>query len=163
MLHFCIIFITILGLSVGVKLRLTEYGNENWITTSDTSNNGTNEKTGKRISCYSFNELYKKCGKNIYINLDDEKDVCCGIWETYHCVEKQAKGCSNEFQILIDLKSDQNEWERIFCKNDKRDETYCNIPSLNTLIYGIVSILIVVGWGFCVYKKCLNRPRMLIP
>jgi hypothetical protein len=148
MIRFCIIFITILGLSVGIKLQLTEY--RNWTVTSLTSNITLISKS----SCSSFYQLFIDCGQNIEVKPDKSKSICCGFWEALDCVEKKAKDCSNKDQILSDVKIFQKTLDNSGCQDYKRDETTCGLQWWAILLIVIGCIAFVGVVGFFVYKKC---------
>jgi len=150
--YFVIIIINIFKLSAGTKLQLSHY--TNWTATSNTYNIGL---IRNKIYCSSFTQLFNNCGEDIYVKEDDIKSVCCGIWEAFDCVEKKAKGCDNEQQILRDLKSYQSSIERGGCSEYKRDETVCGLAWWAIAIIAIGSIVVVGGCSFLVYRKCKNK------
>ena len=150
MIRFCIVFITILGFSGSIKLRLSESGN--WTTFRDIS--GVTITTYG--SCGSFNELFIECGEDIYVDPNSAESVCKGIWKACCCVEKKAKGCSNEDDILTGLKNNQNNWEGNLCQNYKRSGYSCGLQWWVITLIVLGGILIVGGCGFYAYKKCRN-------
>jgi hypothetical protein len=147
MIRFCIIFLTILGFSVGIKLQLTEY--RNLTATSLTSNITLISKS----SCIPFGG----CGEYVKVAKSRGKSDCCAAWKLLDCAEKKAKDCSNKDELLSFLKSSQSGLESTLCKDYKRDETFCGLPWWAILLIVIGCIAVVGGVGFFVYKKFKNK------